>query len=92
MPGRNCAILGCGSCGSNKYKGVSLFKYPGISGNLFGKSDEEQAIWRSGFLNSITKDRVIDENLRNQIESGNLYVCEKHFKSENIIAGECKNF
>ena len=79
MPGCNCAILGCGSCRRGKYKGISLFKYPGKSGNLFGKSDEEQAKWRADFLNKITKDRFIDENLHRQIESGNLYVCERHF-------------
>ena len=30
----------------------------------------------------ITNDRVVDESLRRQINSGNGYVCEKHFRKE----------
>ena len=30
----------------------------------------------------ITKDRVVDKSLRRQTNSGNVYVCEKHFRKE----------
>ena len=30
----------------------------------------------------IKKDRVVDESLHRQINSGNGYVCEKHFRKE----------
>ena len=30
----------------------------------------------------LTKDRVVDESLRRQINSENEYVCEKHFRKE----------
>ena len=49
MPGCKSAILAGGLCRSDKYKGISLFKYPGKSGSSFGKSDKEQAKWMADF-------------------------------------------
>ena len=37
----------------------------------------------------ITKDRVVDKSLRSQIDKGELYVCEKHFKPEEIDCRKC---
>ena len=72
MPGANSAIYGCGTARRPKYKGIGIFKVPSVE-------DKEKAEWRSELTGQILKDRVIDENLKHQIESGNLYICEKHF-------------
>ena len=37
----------------------------------------------------ITKDQVVDKSLRSQIDKGELYVCEKHFKPEEIDCRKC---
>jgi hypothetical protein len=42
---------------------------------------------RDEWIRVITKDRVVDANFRKRIESGNVYVCERHFKKEEI---ECR--
>ena len=53
----NCAIFNCSSSRKDKYKGINLFKVPG--GN-----DEFSHNWSMKLINSITKDRVVDEKLR----------------------------
>ncbi len=73
MPGANCSIFGCGT--SRKHVGIGIFRI------LSGK-DEISKRTREAWLKIITKDRVIDKSLRRQIDSGSLYVCEKHFKEE----------
>ena len=60
MPGANCSIFGCLVSHRQKYKGVSLFKVPS------GKT-EFDAKWRNQLIAVITKDRVIDSSLREQI-------------------------
>ena len=75
MPGANCAIVNCSS--SRKDKGVGIFKVP------TGKDDESKK-WRAEMLNIITKDRVVDELFRKKIEKDTVYVCEKHFKEDDI--------
>ena len=35
-------------------------------------------------INIITKDRVVDQSLRKQIESDKLYICERHFSKEQL--------
>ena len=72
MLGANCAIYGCGTTRRAKYKGIGIFKLPSVE-------DKEKAEWRSELMGQILNDRVIDDNLKHQIESGSLYVCEKHF-------------
>ena len=72
MPGANCAIYGCGTTRRHWYKGIGIFKVPSVE-------DKGKAEWQSELAGRILKDRVIDDNLKHQIESGNLYICEKHF-------------
>ena len=78
MPGVNCSIFGCGT--SRKHVGVGIFRIPAETDDL---SKETRQAW----INVITKDRVVDEILRGQIDSGMLYVCEKHLKEDEIISG-----
>ena len=80
MPGANCSIFGCGT--SRKNVGVGIFRIP-------SELDELSKKTREAWINIITKDRVVDENLRRQINNGNLYVCEKHFKKEEY---DCRKY
>ena len=73
MPGANCSIFGCMT--SRKHSGVGIFKIP-------AETDELSKKTRKAWISVITKDRVVDESLRRQINSGNLYVCDKHFRKE----------
>ena len=75
MSGANCSIFGCGT--SKRHKGTSIFKLPSVE-------DKENAEWRSKLLGQILKDKVADENVKQRIASGNVYVCEKHFIQECI--------
>ena len=74
MPGANCAIYGCGKTRRPKYKGIGIFKVPLVE-------DKEKAKWRSELTGQILKDRVNDDNLKHQIESGNLYICDIYVKN-----------
>ena len=79
MPGTNCSIFGCGT--NRRHNGVGIFRIP--SGN-----DERWKVIHDEWIRVITKDRVVDANFREQIESGNVYVCERHFKEEI----ECRKY
>ena len=65
MPGENCSIFGCPV--SRRYKEISIFKVPSGTNELKLK-------WRRDFINIITKDRVVNQSLRKQIESDKLYI------------------
>ena len=80
MPGANCSIFGSGT--SRRNTGVGIFRLPS------GK-DENSRQTRDEWIKVITRDRVVDANFRNIIEAGNVYVCEKHFKKEEI---ECREY
>ncbi|XP_065068883.1 uncharacterized protein LOC135694124 [Rhopilema esculentum] len=75
MPGANCSIYGCGS--NRRHKGLSIFKVP-------GSNVKEHEDWRAKLLGKILKDREIDEPLKQRIESGSIYICEKHFTEDCI--------
>ncbi len=77
MPGANCAIPNCGACRSKKYKGISIIKLPAAV-------DDASRKWRNEILNVITRDRVIDTNLKKQIEEDRLYVWEQHFAPNEL--------
>ena len=79
MPGANCSVFGCTTSRRKKYKGVSIFKLPSSSKSPSNKK------WRNEILNIITKDRVIDDNFKKQIESGNIFICEKHFSCDQLL-------
>ena len=38
--------------------------------------------WREDLINVITRDRVIDSDLKRQIDGDRLHISEKHFKEE----------
>ncbi|XP_065061651.1 uncharacterized protein LOC135688649 [Rhopilema esculentum] len=77
MPGSNCAIYGCGACRTKKYKEILIFKLPKAV-------DDETKRWRNEILNVITRDRVIDVGLREQIREDRVYICEQHFRPDQL--------
>ena len=80
MPGSNCSIFGCNT--SRRHKGIAIFRLPNA------KKDEETAKWSKEMLSIITRDRVMDDNLKKMIEKNNVFVCEKHFREQDIY--HCK--
>ena len=81
MPGDNCSIYGCGTSRSKKYKGVGIFKVP--SGE-----DPFNTKWREQLIHVVTRNRVIDANLRSQINAKRIFICQRHFTDEQINANE----
>ena len=75
MPGRNCAVIGCGSC--RRTKGIGIFKLPLAS-------DEIQKKRRDEWLGGLKKTREVDQDFREQIKRDTVYTCEKHFAPEDI--------
>ena len=50
MPGGNCAIYGCSVDRREKFKGISIFKIPGYSGQQQGNIEQKQ--WRDEFIST----------------------------------------
>ena len=74
MPGSNCTIIGCNI--SRKHK-LALFQIP-------TKDDEYSTLWRNKLVAIITRDRVTDAGLKEQIEKRKLYFCERHYTEAQI--------
>ena len=75
MPGANCSIFGCNTIRKNT--GVSIFAPPKGEDELSWKTREE-------WVKQITRNRVIDEDLRRQIETRTLHIGERHFEEKFI--------
>ena len=75
MPGRNCAVIGCGSC--RRTKGIGIFKLPLVS-------DEIEKKWRDEWLAELKKTREVDQDFREHIKRDTVYTCEKHFVPKDI--------
>ena len=75
MPGANCSVFGCPV--SRRHKNVSIFKVPEATNDFKAK-------WRQEIINVITRDREMDDSFRKQIQSGTLYVCERHFSTDQM--------
>ena len=81
MPGRNCAVFGCGSC--RRTKGIGIWKLPLAV-------DDRHREWREAWLGELKKTREIDSDFRDQIKNDRVYTCEKHFAPEDVEI--CKYF
>jgi len=84
MPGANCSIYGCSV--NRRHKDISIFSIPAKS------SDEKRNLWRQELVNVVTKDRVIDESLKRQIDNNKLSICERHFRSDQLWVCKLKMF
>ena len=80
MVGSHCSIDGC-SNSSNKTKGLGIFLIP-------TKDDEYNKNWSHTLVQIITKDRVVDNQLREQITKRSLFICELHYREDQI--NRCK--
>ena len=76
MPGSNCSIFGCPI--SRKTVGLAIFQ-------VTKRTDEYNSQWSDKLVNIITRDRIIDQSLKKQIEKKNLHICELHFEEEKIL-------
>ena len=76
MPGANCSILGCST--SRKTKGIAIFRVP--TGD-----DDYSKNYRQKLVDIITRDRVIDQQLKGQIERRTLHTCELHYPPECLL-------
>ena len=77
MPGANCCIVDCFS--SRRHKDLGIFKIPGPS-----QKDQSKEKWRKELLGIIKRGREVDKIFKEQIENGKVYICERHFKPEEI--------
>ena len=75
MPGANCVLPGCGVSRHSNFKGVGIFQI---------SRRESNKEWRTNLLGVISKYRSIDKYLKERIDSGNIYICERHFLPEDI--------
>ena len=78
MPGDNCSIYGCTVLRRSNHKGVAIFKVP--SGDT-----EFEKNWREKLVSIITRDRVIDAALRQRINASKLYICQHHYREDQIL-------
>ena len=76
MPRENCSIFNRHSF--RAAPGISLFRLP-------RKDDEYSANWRNNIVAIITRDRVIDGNLKRAIKNQTLHTCELHYPQEKMI-------
>ena len=73
--GANCSIFGCSS--SRTKSDVTILKVP-QGGDVWSSS------WRKSIMSVVTKDRVIDEAMRDRIKK-NIFVCERHYSEAQLI-------
>ena len=76
MVGCNCSIYGCTES-RNKTKNLKFgfFKIP-------TKDDDYSKEWREKLIHIITRDRVVDSQLQQQIQKRNLFICERHYRED----------
>ena len=70
MPGANCFFPECGASRTKNYQGVRIFQIPMRKNKFYTK-------W-----NNVV--RMLDKDLKTRTLEGNIYVCERHFKKEDI--------
>ena len=86
MSGVNYSIMGCHVSRRSKCKGLSIFKVP--SGD-----SEFETTWRNKLIAVVTRDRVIDSKLKEQINKNRIYICQQHYITDQYhIHDTCKTF
>ena len=76
MVGCNCGFPECGTSRRQSYSGIGIFIIPQR------KTEEEDIALET--LNVVKKYWVLDGEFKRQIESGNVFVCKRHYESEDI--------
>ena len=79
MPGAHCAIEGCGTCRNQKEYGI--FFIPSKK-----KKDPFTVKWRSEVINIITRDRVVNTELKENLkrEKNCVWTCQRHYDDKDI--------
>ena len=78
-----CSIYGCSVSHPKEYRGISLIKVPS------GKTEFDKK-WRDQLTAIITKDLVIDQSLRSQIDINKLFICQRHFRDDQYYRHDTK--
>jgi len=71
----NCVVPQCAVSRRQQYNGVGIFKFPKASCN---------AEWRNMLIESVKRFREVDAPLRKRLKDGNIFICERHFRTEDI--------
>ena len=77
MTGGNCAIPGCATSRRAGYEGISLFKVTKRKGEFYVK-------WRENIVAVLRKYREFDKEFKKRIESGDIFICERHYAPSQI--------
>ena len=83
MPGDNCSIYGCPVSRRSKYKGTGIYKVP--SGD-----DDFAKAWREKLIPIITRNRVLDTALKERIITKKLYICQRHYRPDQILVNDSR--
>ena len=82
MPGENCSLYGCSN--SRRTPNVSFFKIPTVNSSDSDFTKERKLSARAAWIKVVTKTRVLDADLQNQLDRNTVHICEIHFKEEDI--------
>ena len=77
MPGANCASPECTVSRTAKYQVTGIFQNP-------MRDDDFHVSWRNNTVAVLGWYRVMDKAVRERILTGKIYICERHFKTEDI--------
>lgn len=78
--GGNCAFLGCPTNGKHK---ISLFRVPSVAAFDGERTKEIKLKAREECRVRVTlKTRELTPEFKKKIEAHNIFICERHFKSE----------
>ncbi len=77
MVGSNCTLPGCGTSRRDSYSGIGIFRIP-------QRKTQDYVEWKNKTLDVVKKYRIVDGEFKRQIEAGSVYVCERHYQSEDI--------
>ena len=75
LGGNSCAFPQCTVSQAKKYQGISLFKLP---------QRECDTNWKKDIVTVLKKFRVVDKSLKDRIEKGKVFICERHFEVSDI--------
>ena len=77
MPGANCAFPESTVSRTAKYQGTRTFQIP-------MRDDDFHVNWRNNIVAVLGRYRVMEKAVRECILTGKIYICERHFKTEEI--------
>ena len=73
----NCVFPQCSVQRIPKYDGIGLFEITRRKGDFYVQ-------WRNNLIAEISRYRVIDKALQHRLDHGKVFICELHFRPEDI--------